>query len=112
MDKQKERKTRRDVHREFQFNRASLFRVETEQKLRSEIAEDRERLIRVCKERWDSDGLELANCLKRLVMNFSTLSSYRGILKGHSVFKLGMSLGEKKAVQYIIRHLGPVINFA
>jgi hypothetical protein len=105
MNKQTQRKIRREVAREFQFNRAGLFRLEKEQELRSQIAEDRERLFRVFKERLSSDGSELANCLKRLVMNFSALSSYRGIVKGHSVFKLGISLGEKKADQYIIRYL-------
>jgi hypothetical protein len=105
VNKQKQLKVRQNVHKEFQFVRASLFRVEKEQELHSQIAEDKQRLFRAFKERLTSDGLELSNCLKRLVMNFSTLASYRGILKAHRVFKLGMSLGEKKAVEYIIRYI-------
>jgi hypothetical protein len=105
MNGQVRRRIRREVSRQFQFERVSLFRVEKEEKLHREIAKDRERLFYAFKERCGTDGLELANCLKRLVINFSIFASYRGILKGHRMFKLGRSLGEHKALEYIIRYL-------
>jgi len=105
MSGQIRRQIRREVAHQFQLERASLFRVDKEEKLRREIARDRGRLFQAFKERLGSDGLELANCLKRLVLNFSVLASYRGIVKGHRMFKLGRSLGEHKALEYIIRYL-------
>src|ERR1700734_3598591 len=80
MSGQIRRRIRREVSHQFQLERASLFRLEKEEKLRRGIARDRGRLFQAFKERLGSDGLELANCLKRLVMNFSVLASYRGIV--------------------------------
>lgn len=45
MDQQKKEKIRQEVRKEFRLGRARLFRVEVEEKIRAEIAEDRSRLF-------------------------------------------------------------------
>ena len=105
MDKERKRQTRRRVHEEFHIGRASLFRVETERKVRAEIAEDRERLFEAFKQMGPQKELGLCQCLGRLLMNFSKVASYRGLLEGYEVFRTGLKLGEDRARFYLVEYL-------
>jgi len=90
--------------REFQLTRAKLFRLAEEQNLRREIAKDKDCLFTALTE-MGAPGLELAKRLKRIIFNFSSLASYRGILHGHAVFRTGLSLGKDRARFLLVGYL-------
>ena len=62
--------------------------------MRAEIAQDREQVFAAFKELGSQRQLELTQALGRLLVNYSKLASYRGVLEGHEVFRLGKKLGE------------------
>ena len=105
MDEARKREIRDDVRKEFRLGRAALFRVEAESKLRAEIAQDRERVFAAVKELGSQRELELTQALGHLLMNYSKLASYRGVLEGHEVFRLGKKLGEDRARFYLVEYL-------
>jgi hypothetical protein len=106
MDKQKKERIRREVREDFRLGRARLFRVEAEEKARAEIAEDRSRLFAAFKQLGPPEKeLELTQCLGRLLMNFSKMASYRGVLEGYNVFRTGLELGEDRARFYVMEYL-------
>jgi len=82
MDEQKKETIRQEVREDFRLGRVRMFRVEGEQKLRAEIAEDRSRLFAAFKQLGPDKELELTRCLGRLLMNFSKMASYRGVPGG------------------------------
>ncbi|MFZ3334211.1 MAG: hypothetical protein WA197_26510 [Candidatus Acidiferrales bacterium] len=47
----------------------------------------------------------MTQALGRLLMNYSKLASYRGVLEGHEVFRLGKKLGEDRARFYLVEYL-------
>jgi hypothetical protein len=110
MDQERKKQIRSGVREEFRVGRARLFRVETERKVRAEIAEDRNRLFAAFKQLGPQKELELTQCLGRLLMNFSKLASYRGVLEGYEVFRTWLKLNEDRArfylVEYLQTHLG------
>jgi hypothetical protein len=98
MDEQKKKKIRQEVHEDFKLGRARLFRIEAEEKARAEIAEGWSRLFAAFKQLGPPEKeLELTQCLGRLLMNFSKMASYRGVLEGYNVFRTGLELGEDRA---------------
>lgn len=105
MDESRKRRIRGGARKEFRLGRAALFRVEAETKLRAEIAQDRERVFAAVKELGSQRELELTQALGRLLMNYSKLASYRGVLEGHEVFRLGKKLGEDRARFYLVEYL-------
>ena len=106
MDEQKKEKIRQEVREEFRRGRTRLFRVEAEEKARTEIAEDRSRLFAAFKQLGPPEKeLELIECLGRLLMNFSKMASYRGVLEGYNLFRTGLELGEDRARFYLMERL-------
>lgn len=106
MDEQKKESIRQEVRGDFRLGRARLFKVEVEQKLRADIAEDRSRLFAAFKQLGSPDKeLELTQCLARLLMNFSKMASYRGVLEGYNVYRTGRELGEDRARFYLMEYL-------
>jgi hypothetical protein len=105
MDRQRKSEIRREVRTEFRLGRARLFRVEEEDKARGEIADDKARIFAAFKQLGQKRQLELTQCLGRLLMNFSKLASYRGVLEGEKIFRLGMELGSDRARFYLIGYL-------
>jgi hypothetical protein len=106
MDEQKKEKIRQEVREDFRLDRARLFRVEAEEKARAEIAEDKSRLFAAFKQLGPPEKeLELTQCLGRLLVNFSKLASYRGVLEGYNVFRTGLELGEDRARFYLMEYL-------
>ena len=95
-DEKKKQIKRRASGEEFRVGRARLFRVETERKVRAEIAEDRTRIFAAFKQSGQQPELELTQKLGRLLMNFSKLASYRGVLEGYHLFQTGIELGEDR----------------
>lgn len=105
MDEARKREIRDGVKKEFRLGRAALFRVEAENKLRAEIAQDRERVFAAFKELGSNSELELTQALGRLLMNYSKLASYRGVLEGYHLFQAGIKLGEDRARFYLVEYL-------
>jgi hypothetical protein len=106
MDEQKKETIRQEVREDFRLGRARLFRVEDEEKARAEIAEDRGRLFAAFKQLGPPEKeLDLTQRLGRLLMNFSKLASYRGVLEGYNVFRDGLELGEDRARFYLMEYL-------
>jgi len=105
MDEQKRKANRQRVRREFRLGRARLFRVEEENKTRAEISDDKARIFAAFKQLGLERELELTKSLARLLMNFSKVASYRGILEGEKLFRLGMELGTDRARFYLIHYL-------
>jgi len=105
MDEEKKKKIELQVKQKFQLGRARLFRVEEERRVRAEIAKDKEHLFA----HFEQHGLilerELTKCLARLLMNFSKIASYGGVLAGYRVFKLGLELGQDRARFYLFEYL-------
>ena len=99
---EKRKEAREKVHKEFQFGRARLFRPEVAKRVRAEIEEDRERLYANFNQQGPEKRLELMQCLYRLLLNFSKLASYHGILKGHQIFTQGLELAEDRAKFYLV----------
>jgi hypothetical protein len=98
-----EQKVRQKIAAEFQLGRARLFRLKNESKLRVEIAADKERLFELFKLQGLSKQLEFTECLARLLMNFSKMASYRGILKGFEIKETAIKLHkDKDRAQYHI----------
>ena len=94
-------RVREKVKEEFQIGRARLFSLKNEKKLRAEIAEDKERLFELFKSQGLSKQLEFTECLARLLMNFSKMASYRGILKGFEIKETAIKLhSDKDRAQY------------
>jgi hypothetical protein len=92
MNEDDERRVQQKVHEEFQLGRARLFSLKNEKKLRAEIAEDKERLFELFRSQVLSKQLEFTECLARLLMNFSKMASYRGILKGFEIKETAIKL--------------------
>jgi hypothetical protein len=90
---------------EFQFGRARLFRLKNEKKLRAEIANDKEQLFALFKSQGLSKELEFTECLKRLLMNFSKMASYRGILQGFEISSYAAELREDRARLHLFQYL-------
>lgn len=105
MDDEKKKQIENGVREEFRVGRARLFRVETERKVRAEIAEDRNRIFAGFKQLGQQPELELTQKLGRLLMNFSKLASYRGVLEGYHLFQTGIKLGEDRARFYLVEYL-------
>jgi hypothetical protein len=106
MDEQKKEKIRQEVREDFRLDRTRLFRVEAEEKARAEIAEDKSRLFAAFKQSGPPEKeLELTQCLGRLLMNFSKMASYRGVLEGYNLFRTGLELGEDRARFYLMEYL-------
>lgn len=105
MDNVKKSEIREDVRKEFRLGRARLFRVEAENKLRADIAEDRTCLFAAFKERGLQKELQLTQALGRLLMNYSKLASYRGVLEGYHLFQAGVKLGEDRARYHLVMYL-------
>lgn len=105
MDVQRKREIRREVRKEFRLGRARLFRVEDENRARAEIADDKALIFAAFKQLGHKRQLELTQSLGRLLMNFSKLASYRGVLEGEKIFCLGMELGSDRARFYLIGYL-------
>jgi hypothetical protein len=105
MDDEKKKQIESTVREEFQMGRARLFRVETERKVQAEIAEDKARVFAAFKQLGSQRELELTQGLARLLMNFSKLTSYRGVLKGYHLFHTGLKLGEDRARFYLVEYL-------
>jgi hypothetical protein len=101
MDQQDRRRIRREVREEFQLGRALLFKVEVEKAVRAEIDKDRTRLFDLLKQLPLEQQLEAANCVKRLLVNYSKLASYRGVLKGYDVFRTRLQLEQDRARFYL-----------
>jgi hypothetical protein len=105
MDQQDRRRIRREVREEFQLGRALLFKVEVEKAVRAEIDKDRTRLFDLLKQLPLEQQLEAANCVKRLLVNYSKLASYRGVLKGYDVFRTRLQLEQDRARFYLVEYL-------
>jgi hypothetical protein len=105
MDEQKTKQVRQKVRNEFRLGRARLFRVEDESRARSEIADDKARILAAFKPLGPAQELGLTQCLARLLMNFSKLASYRGVLEGYDIFRIGLELGEDRARFYLMEYL-------
>lgn len=105
MDEQDRGRTRREVREEFQLGRALLFKVEVEKQARAEIDKDRARLFDLMRQLPQEQQLEAANCVKRLLMNYSKLASYRGVLKGYGVFRTRLKLEQDRARLYLVEYL-------
>ncbi|MGO9862308.1 MAG: hypothetical protein ACLPLR_01750 [Terriglobales bacterium] len=105
MDDKKKKQIENGVREEFRVGRARLFRVETERKVRAEIAEDRNRIFAAFKQLGLEKELELTQGLGRLLINFSKLASYRGVLEGYHLFRTGIKLGEDHARFYLVEYL-------
>jgi hypothetical protein len=105
MDQRGRRRIRGEVREEFQLGRALLFKVEVEKEVRAEIDKDRARLFHLLKQLPPEQQLEAANCVKRLLMNYSKLASYRGVLKGYGVFRTRLKLEQDRARFYLVEYL-------
>jgi len=105
MDEENKERIRQKVREEFRLGRTRLFRVEAEEKARTETAEDRSRLFAAFKQLGPERELELTQSLGRLVMNFSKMASYRGVLEGYNLFRTGLELGEDRARFYLMERL-------
>jgi hypothetical protein len=101
MDLKRRKEIRKRVHEEFELGRAHLFRPEIEQQVLAEMKEDRERLVAHFTQQVTVENLELLRCLKRFLLNFGKVASYRGILKGHQIFTQGLELAKDKAKFYL-----------
>jgi len=96
MNEEGEQRVQQKVHEEFQLKRARLFRLKNEKKLRGEIAEDKERLFALFKSQGLVRQLEFTEGLARLLMNFSVLASYKGILKGFEIKEAALKLNKDR----------------
>jgi hypothetical protein len=105
MDDQKKKQVRQKVRNDFRLGRARLFRVEDESRARGEIASDKARIFAAFKPLGPEQRLELTQRLARLLMNFSKLASYRGVLEGYNIFRIGLELGEERARFYLMEYL-------
>lgn len=105
MDEARKREIRDVVKKEFRLGRAKLFRVEVENKVRAELAQDRELLFAAFKEFGVQRQLELTQTLGRLLMAYSKLASYRGVLEGYHLFQAGIKLGEDRSRYYLVLYL-------
>lgn len=105
MDEERKKEIRDGVRKEFRLGRARLFRVEAENKLRAEIAEDKAHIFAAFKELGSQKELALTQGLGRLLMNFSKLASYRGVLEGYHLFQAGIKLSEDRARYHLVVYL-------
>ena len=69
------------------------------------LPRDRTRIFAAFKQLGQQPELELTQKLGRLLMNFSKLASYRGVLEGYHLFQTGIKLGEDRARFYLVEYL-------
>lgn len=105
MEEERKEEIRRGVREDFRLGRARLFRLDAENKLRVEITKDKTLLFDAFKELGQQRQLELTQRLGRLLMNFSKMASYRGVLEGYHLYQTGIKLGEDRARFYIVEYL-------
>ena len=105
MDQRARRRIRAEVREEFQLGTALLFRIEVEKAVRAEIKRERSRLFDLLKQLPLAQQLETTDCIKRLLLNYSTLASYRGVLKGYDVFRTRLELEQDRARFYLVEYL-------
>jgi len=105
MDEQRQQEIKKKVREEFQWGRARLFRPEVERRVLAEMEQDRHRLLAHFMQPVTTERVELLQSLKRYLLNFAKVSSYRGVLKGYQLFDLGLELGEDRARFYSIEYL-------
>lgn len=105
MNDDDKRKIREQVREEFQIGRARLFSLKNEKKLRKEIAEDKERLFELFKSQGLLKQQEFTECLARLLINFSKMASFRGILKGYETSEYAIELRKERARFYLFEYL-------
>jgi hypothetical protein len=100
---EREAKIKEIVKLEFHRGRARLFKPEAEEKLRAQIERDRTKLFAALKQ---AGQLDLSLSVLRLLMNFSKLASYRGILKGYGICLKQRKIREKDFTRfYLIEYL-------
>lgn len=97
MNDDDQKRVRQEIKEEFQIGRARLFSLKNEKKLRVEIAQDKEQLFALFKSQGLVRQLEFTECLKRLLMNFNKLTSYRGILQGFEMHPAAAELRKDRA---------------
>jgi hypothetical protein len=105
MDEQKKKEIRQKIRNQFRLGRVRLFRVEDESRTRGQIADDKARVLAAFKTFGPAQELDLTQCLARLLMNFSKLASYHGVLEGYNIFRIGLELGEDRARFYLMKYL-------
>lgn len=66
-------------------------RPEEVARLQQQIDADQKRLYAVCRERKDTDGAELVDCIRRLIENSMAFAHYAGIRRG---YKIGVQVGQ------------------
>jgi hypothetical protein len=105
MDDKRRKEIREKVRKDFRLGRARLFRIEDEQRARAEIAEDKRQIFAAFRQLGLEREAELTQRLAHLLMNFSKLASYRGVLEGYKMFQTGLELGEDRARFYLVEYL-------
>src|SRR5215469_8037333 len=73
--------------------------------LRAEIVEGKAHIFAAFKELGLQKELALTQKLGRLLMNFSKLASYRGVLEGYHLFQAGVKLSEDRARYHLVVYL-------
>jgi hypothetical protein len=105
MDNTERKAIRERVRKDFRLGRARLFRIEDEKRARAEIADDKRQIFAAFKQIGLEREAELTQRLAHLLMNFSKLASYRGVLEGYKIFQTGLELGEDRARFYLVEYL-------
>ena len=105
MDGKRRKQIKRWVDEELQLGAARLFRAAEEKRVLEEIAEKKEVLFSNFKGQGPKKELELTTTLLRLLMNFTKLASYYGVLKGYRLFTKELELRKDSARFYLIMYL-------
>ena len=105
MDEARQKEGKRRVDEELQLGSARLFRVVEQKKVKEEVARTKELLYAHFKEQGPKKELELILALHRLLMSFSKLASYYGVLKGYRLASRERDLHEDQARIHLLLYL-------
>lgn len=105
MDARKMEEVRGKSKEEFQFGRARLYRVSEAKRVTAENEQDRVRLFALFKEQGLEKELEYTLCLKRLLLNYSKLASYKGVREGYRLKEEQLDEMSDPASYHILTYL-------
>lgn len=105
MDKDRLQRIQQEAKRDFYGGRGRLCGVVEMEKIMTELRGDEERLFALFKAQELGYGLQCSESLKRIVMNYCKLASYKGIREGISIQKDLEEIQSDRAKHHALKYL-------
>jgi hypothetical protein len=105
MDKDRLQRIQQEAKRDFFGGRGRLCSVVEMEKIKRELREDEERLFALFKAQELGYGLQCSESLKRIVLNYCKLASYKGIREGISIQNDLEEIQSDRAKHYVLTYL-------